>query len=311
MQLTITRTPNSIEKAIVHTISYLFRHWIKRGRNLLFWMVPRNVVFDHEFTVIDQGKPYSGNLKFGVDYQVFFSQVYEPQNGRILTTIAAHLAQHRDAVHFIDVGANVGFTSHLMLGQVDSIHSFEPHPQIFQSLLAKWQVHADPTWEIHQFGLGAQEAELNYYEPASLNTGTGSFVAGLTCNGDTPICLPIRQGDRVFADLERSNISLIKIDVEGFEPFVLQGLSETLKRDRPVILMETSTMTWQILTDRDLSLQALVYPDAVAVEIQPRKRGRFQLTVKDFTNLDRKHQDLLILPIELAESLLRQLEQVQ
>lgn len=311
MQLAITRTPNTVEKCILHSVSHLFRYWVKRGRNLLFWAVPQDAIFDYDFTVLEQGKPYSGNLKFGIDYQVFFSQPYEPQNAQILTTIATCLAQFRRSVHFIDVGANVGFTSNLMLGKVDSIHSFEPHPKIFQSLLAKWNNYADHTWQIHPFGLGAQEIELAYYEPASHNTGTGSFVAGASWNQNIPIALPIRKGDQVLTELEVSEVALIKIDVEGFEPFVLQGLSETLKRDRPVILMELSTLTDQILKEHNLSLQALLYEDAIAVAIHPQAHGKFQLEVQDFSQLESRHQDILILPAEQAKVILEQFESLR
>lgn len=312
MQLNITRAPNTFEKFIIHSVGYLFRHWIKKGRSLIFWVIPQGTIFDYDFTVLDEGKPYSGNLKFGIDYQVFFFQSYEPQNMQILRTIAACLSQHRSTVNFIDVGANVGFTSNLMLGQVNSIHSFEPHPRIFQSLLAKWKTRGDRAWYIHQFGLGAQENTLEYYEPASHNTGTGSFVPGAPWNCNTPISLPIRQGDQVMAELSISNVDLIKIDVEGFEPFVLQGLAQTLKRDRPVVLMEMSTITNQVLKQHRLSLRSLLYEDAVPVKIRVLDdKGRFDLEVTDFSEIEPTHQDLLILPAEHVESILKYFERVK
>jgi hypothetical protein len=34
------------------------------------------------------------------------------------------------------------------------------------------------------------------------------------------------------------NVSFIKIDCEGYEPFILAGAEQTIKKCRPVILME-------------------------------------------------------------------------
>ncbi|NDJ16217.1 FkbM family methyltransferase [Myxacorys almedinensis] len=308
MQLKLAQTPSRFQKLIIDSIGHLFRQWVKRGRSLFFWLVPNHTVFDYDFTVLNKGKPYSGNLKFGIDYQFFFSQPFEAQNVQILRTIADHLACQREAVHFLDVGANVGAHSHLLLDHVHSIHSFEPHPQIFQSLSAKWKACNDASWHIYPFGLGAHEGELKYYEPASHNTGTGSFVQGSALNHNAPITLPIRPGDRVLTEFGIDAIALMKIDVEGFEPFVLEGFADTLKRDRPIILMEMSVPTRQVLGDHHLSLKSLLYSDAVLVEIQPiGDRGDFRLIVKDFDTLNPSHHDLLVLPIEIANDSLKQL----
>jgi len=53
---------------------------------------------------------------------------------------------------------------------------------------------------------------------------------------------PIKQGDYVFY---YQNIDIIKIDVEGHELEVLQGMSKMLKRDKPKIIIE-------LLSEKDI-----------------------------------------------------------
>jgi FkbM family methyltransferase len=76
----------------------------------------------------------------------------------------------------------------------------------------------------------------SYVKPNSHNTGTGSF-ANSGNEGET-LSLPIRVGDEVLADQNIKNIHFIKIDTEGFEPFVLRGLKNTLELCRPLVFFE-------------------------------------------------------------------------
>jgi methyltransferase, FkbM family len=50
-----------------------------------------------------------------------------------------------------------------------------------------------------------------------------------------------------------NNISLIKIDVEGFELYVLRGAIETIKKNKPRIIIETQSKELRIRTNEILS----------------------------------------------------------
>jgi FkbM family methyltransferase len=195
-----------------------------------------------------------------------------------------------------------------MLEFANSVHSFEPNPNIFSSLKAKCKQSQKTSFHIYQFGLGAKECQLEYYEPDTHNTGTGSFIVGFPLNRTTPIVLPIRQGDEVVTELGVTPVSLMKIDVEGFEPFVLQGLAHTLRKDCPIIVMEMSAMTRQVMEKENLTLSSLLYDDVALFEIQPiNQRGKFHLEQKSFQTLSDRHHDLLIVPQKYMNGLLAQL----
>jgi hypothetical protein len=62
--------------------------------------------------------------------------------------------------------------------------------------------------------------------------------------------LPILRGDHyVSAHLRGSRIAAIKIDVQGFEPAVLDGLADTIASHRPVIWLEATSSTRQKIAD--------------------------------------------------------------
>lgn len=134
----------------------------------------------------------------------------------------------------LDVGANFGPYSATMRRHARLCHAFEPNP--------------DYAW-IYRRVLG--DVVLH---PVALSdrTGTASFhlpVAGGRVQGGwgTLERLPDFAGERVESfevelqrldDLGLDPVGMIKIDVEGHEMAVLRGGRETLRRDRPAILVE-------------------------------------------------------------------------
>jgi FkbM family methyltransferase len=305
--------PNHTQKNLVDFLGYLFRHIIARGRGILLNLVfPDGAFFDYDFTILNLGKPYAGNLKFGIDHNIFFFQYYEQYITQILQSTAIYLNSQQIATNLLDIGANVGSHSYFMLGVADSVHSFEPHPEIFDSLEAKWKTLKDPSFHVYQFGLGKEDCSLEYYQPIGYgwNSGTGSFVSDCRGNSKTPIILPIREGDKVIKEIGINPVSLIKVDVEGFEPLVFQGLGQTLKRDRPIIIMEISAMTRKVMAEENCFLDSLLYDDIGLFEIHPiNQRGKFRLEEKSFETLSDNHHDLLIVPQEHVNGLLRQFKQ--
>ena len=62
--------------------------------------------------------------------------------------------------------------------------------------------------------------------------------------------VPARLGDTLFREMGVGEIAAIKIDVEGFELEVLAGLSETIRRKRPIVIFEVlSNYFWNELID--------------------------------------------------------------
>jgi hypothetical protein len=90
--------------------------------------------------------------------------------------------------------------------------------------------------QVHPCGLGAASEELFFHPPSPENTGTGWF--GKTPDPSIPGVLPlqVRRGD----DLNLRDVDFIKLDCECHEVATLEGLRETVARDRPVIALEWS-----------------------------------------------------------------------
>lgn len=152
---------------------------------------------------------------------------------------------------FLDIGANIGHHTLFASRFANQVFSFEPYEKVRVSIEEKVRSNNIQNVKILPFALGEQEEELTFFEPSDANTGTGSFVEGfMEANQNNGLKLLIRDGASVLEELNVKNISLIKIDTEGFEPSVLQGLLPVLKKFKPTIIMEFSSGSDKNFSDK-------------------------------------------------------------
>ena len=129
---------------------------------------------------------------------------------------------------WVDIGANFGLFFTLISGyQNKKIIAFEPNINLHVN-------HGDNfIWE--RYALSDQKGNFNFYIN-NQQTGASSLIR--MHNHDTKInvdCIPFDD----YELLETNPVTIIKIDVEGSEVAVLSGAKETIKRNKPIILIET------------------------------------------------------------------------
>jgi len=88
---------------------------------------------------------------------------------------------------------------------------------------------------IHPVGLGAKTGTLPFVADVPGNLGSAHFQEQ---ESDETIFLDVVRGDSYIIELGIKDIDFIKIDVEGFELEVLQGLRKTIERYRPILTFE-------------------------------------------------------------------------
>lgn len=124
---------------------------------------------------------------------------------------------------FFDIGANIGFftcfaTNYLSDGLVVA---FEPHPPNIEQLQKNLSYNHNENADVREVALSDSKGEVQF-----ANTEGLSQTAALSSNGDTTSVEQIKGDD--LADQNLPIPSVVKIDVEGAEPRVINGLEETL-----------------------------------------------------------------------------------
>jgi FkbM family methyltransferase len=134
----------------------------------------------------------------------------------------------KDGETYIDIGANVGVTvipAAKSVGENGRVIAFEPHPTICSYLKENIALNNLKNVEIHNCALGNQQGYA--YFSSKFNDEVNKIV---TLPDNNNIKVPIALLDDSAEEL--NNIALLKIDVEGYEKFVLEGAKKTLEKVR-------------------------------------------------------------------------------
>lgn len=135
----------------------------------------------------------------------------------------------------LDVGANLGLhtvQASRIAGPTGRVLAFEPNPQMSTLLRESLRRNRCENVVLHDCALGSEQATLDLHVPVD-HAGKGSLVeSNSTRDVRDRISVPVKTLDSILLS-EKSRIGLVKIDVEGFEPQVLQGARDLLSTSPP------------------------------------------------------------------------------
>lgn len=143
---------------------------------------------------------------------------------------------------FLDVGANNGQTL-LKVKAIDATRDylgFEPNPICYHYTRRLIAVNNYQNCTLFPVGMSTENAILSLYHDAEFASGA-SVLPGFRENMarySTVQKVVLMRGDQVLRESSLEAISVIKADVEGAELEVVQGLSETIQKYRPAIVLE-------------------------------------------------------------------------
>ena len=110
------------------------------------------------------------------------------------------------------------------------MYCFEPEPENFAELEANLRSNHLDNCHAIQSAVGAQEGTVTFA------TGLNGFVAP---EGTPGLAVPVIPLDQFIAQRRLPRVDFVKIDVEGFEVDVLNGMTATLSRpDKPILYVE-------------------------------------------------------------------------
>jgi FkbM family methyltransferase len=136
----------------------------------------------------------------------------------------------RPGTTVIDVGAHIGtHTLELaaLVGKEGRVYAFEPQKKIFRELVYNLRLNGVTNTVPLRYAIG-RAADVIEMSPAVKGNEGGTPVGH---GGD-------RAELRALDSFPWRNVSLIKIDVEGYEEEVLAGARLTLARNRPAVVVE-------------------------------------------------------------------------
>lgn len=138
----------------------------------------------------------------------------------------------------IDIGANIGNHALYLHRQCSTVHCFEPNPIIVERLRRNVAANNAANVHVHPVGLGSIDATLKFAFNEAGNYGASGFFDPGKTPGFQLLELPVRNADAAIRALRLGRLDFIKMDVEGFEQKVIDGLGDTIARFQPLVAFE-------------------------------------------------------------------------
>lgn len=276
------------------------RQWLRgRDRILRAFSHPdrqNSTLFETDFF----GQSYSGKMSNFIDWSVFYYGAFQLHEIRLLGAIADALRASGKQINFFDVGANIGHHTLFMSPHAYHVFSFEPFALVREEMVRKLRHAGVGNVTIFPVALGDQNETGTFHPPTGSNQGTGTLGNMLPDNASSEVLsVQVVRGDDFFAANQLPPITLLKMDVEGYETKALEGLRETIWRDRPPIFIEIQKEDYDSPEPRKgASVKNLLYPDHIIFEVGA---SRGQPILRPF--LQGYTEEALVIPAELAEIL--------
>jgi len=184
-----------------------------------------------------------GNLQMRLDLAEFPDccmayGLFERETERVINRLL------RPGDHFVDGGANIGYftlRAAKRVGASGRVDAFEPQPDNSARLIENLERNGlREQVNVHQVALSnaAGEAMIHFFTAGPnigfYNHGCSSLFAE---PGYETRAAPVRTV-RMDEILAGTRPRLVKLDVQGAEPLVIEGMTGLLDRDPPAIIME-------------------------------------------------------------------------
>ncbi len=205
----------------------------------------------------------------------------------------------------VDAGANFGhyaMTAANFVGPDGLVFAFEPHGVTHELLSRNAALQPHPNLRPVRAGLAAEDGELQIFTDAG-NPGGHSFVDWnrREDSGEAETVPVFALDGFLEREAPGRTLSLMKIDVQGFEMDVLNGAAAAITRDRPHVLCEVTPGVLQrtagghriLLTffeGRDYRA-TILWPDEDRLEPVD-----FEVLAKMLDETDREYFDVLFTP---------------
>jgi FkbM family methyltransferase len=149
----------------------------------------------------------------------------------------------RPGMTVVDVGANFGYYSVLLadlIGDAGRLVAVEPNPHVAAKLRKTLSINGfDGRATVREVALTqAADGKIAFFMPAGQPLNSRVVPPDSACEGGETITVGATNIDALCAKLDR--VDFIKVDAEGAEAGIIEGMKETIARHRPTLLLETN-----------------------------------------------------------------------
>jgi len=228
---------------------YYLKEWLKIFESLISKGL---IEFPNIKLNIISRKIHGVNFRFYFKFAPRYRRMYLGLNSTSIVRVLLKYVKKGSC--FIDAGANIGYISAIgagLVGKNGQVHSFEPIPIYFEKLDELRRFNKDYNIYVNKFALGDNLGKKTININKNL-IGANSMVFGLLNSNliKDSIEIEVKRLDDYIFNKNIQNISLIKIDVEGYEFLLLKGLIKFFENNKdslPPLIVEITPEAYPLL----------------------------------------------------------------
>jgi FkbM family methyltransferase len=167
----------------------------------------------------------------GISRELALYKVHEPlATRRLMQTL-------KPGMNVVDIGGNIGYYAMLearLVGPTGLVIAIEPMPKNSERLCQNVQANGYQNIRIHKLAIGDRNGTASMY--VSERSNWHSLYPQVSSKGE--IQVPVRTLDSLLMLYDLSSVDLVRMDLEGYEVVVIEGMRRTLEKHGPRLLVE-------------------------------------------------------------------------
>ena len=171
----------------------------------------------------------------GISSELLMFKTHEPLTTKLLSK------ELKKGMTCLDVGGNIGYYTLLeskIIGNEGKVIAIEPSPPNFQHLKKNLEIQDAKNVVAYNFAAGDVDGSVNFLVYPESN---GSFTIPDGETTDLPgelIKVPAKRLDTFLEELKIENVDFVRMDVEGYESHIIEGMKNTIKKFKPMFQIE-------------------------------------------------------------------------
>lgn len=172
----------------------------------------------------------------GISRELALYKVHEPLATRLLAQTL------KPGMNVVDIGGNIGYYAMLeasKIGPTGTVIAIEPMPKNSERLCQNVQANGYQNIRIHKLAIGDRNGTASMYISGRSNWHSLHPLPSSKGEMQVPVCTL----DSLLQPYDLPSVDLVRMDLEGYEVVVIEGMKHTLEKYGPRLLVELHPLT--------------------------------------------------------------------
>jgi len=175
----------------------------------------------------------------GISSELLMFKTHEPLTTHILSQNVSQ------GMICLDIGSNIGYYAVLEsknVGEKGKVIAIEPSPVNFDYLTMNSELQDTANIKVHNFAVGDRNGTIDFVISRESNWSRVVEDNKIVKPGDKMIKIQIKTVDTFLEENPIERLDFLRMDVEGHELKIFKGSKNTLRKFKPILMIEFHKM---------------------------------------------------------------------